>query len=42
MSTGIKEWRPPEKAAFIAKLINERAFLVPGCHAQDWEQDACC
>ena len=24
--TGIKEWRPPEKAAFIAKLINERGI----------------
>ena len=24
--TGIKEWRPPEKAAFIAKLINDRGI----------------
>lgn len=24
--TGIKEWKPPEKAAFIAKLINERSL----------------
>ena len=24
--TGIKEWRPPEKAAFIAKLIHERGI----------------
>ena len=24
--TGIKEWRPPEKAAFIAKLIDESNF----------------
>lgn len=24
--TGIKEWRPPEKAAFIASLINERGI----------------
>lgn len=24
--TGIKEWRPPEKAAFIAKMISERGI----------------